>query len=301
MSEKSRRTLAGWQGITVEVPADWSLAAINGDEKSGYFRVDSTGTLTVEAKWSKASGQVDLSGKLESYLNDLRKKSRRRRVEFEHKIKPKDAGVLAFSWRADRKAQGRLWRCDECGRILIAQVSGAPGDDVAGIASYVLPSITDHSEDGWRTWAMYDLIAEVPPEYRLEKHRLMAGYLQLVFRKGNNGLVIERWGLANVALRKCTLAEWFGERTAHDLRPYRYSIEELPSEPEPAVQAVGRRAGVRQALKSAWEFVTLRKPAVHLDCYAWLCEESNKIFSVQTTHSSKEQILDEVLERVECH
>lgn len=301
MSDKSRRTLVGWQGVTVEVPADWSLAAISGDEKSGYFRVDSAGTLAVEAKWSKAPGQVDLTSRLEAYLNDLRKKSRKRRVTFDHKIKSKDAGALAFSWHADRKAQGRLWRCDECGRILIAQVSGAAKDDVAGTASYVLPSVTDHSEDGWRTWAMYDLVAEVPPGYRLEKHRLMAGYLQLVFRKRNNGLVIERWGLANVALKKCSLTEWFRERMARDLRRYRYSIEELPSEPERAIQAVGRRAGVCQALKSVGEILRLRKPAVYLDCYAWVCEESNKIFSVQSMHSSNEQVLDAVLERVECH
>ena len=301
MSDKTERTWLGWQGIVAEVPADWSLAAINGDEKGGYFRANSTGTLMLEAKWSKATREVDLHSKLEGYLNDLKRRARKRKVEFEHKIKPKDAGVLTFSWRSDRKAQGRLWRCDECSRVVIAQVSGGLSDDVSNVASYVLPSFQDHSEDGWRTWAMYDLIAEAPPGYVLEKHQLMAGYIQLVFRKGSNRLVIERWGLANIALKTSGLREWFAERARHDLRPYKYSVHDVQFGREAGIQIAGRRVGLSQALKSACEFAILRKPAVWLDGYVWVCEDSNKIFSVQLTHSRGENLLDEVLERVECH
>lgn len=274
---------------------------MSGDEKGGYFRVDSTGALALEAKWSSAPKSVDLRAKLEVYLNDLRRKARKRKASFEYKVKSKDAGMLTFSWRSDRKAQGRLWRCDECRRIIIAQVSGSPSDDVSNIASAVLPTIEDHSEDGWRTWAMYDLIAEVPPGYRLEKHQLMSGYIQLLFRKGVNRLLIERWGLANIALKKDSLREWFAERVVHDLRPYRYSIQEVEFENEAGIQVTGRRAGIRQALRSACEFLMLRRPAVRLDGYVWVCEDSNKIYSVQSMHSSKEDVLDGVLERVECH
>ena len=300
MSDKNR-TWVGWQGIVAEVPADWSLAAVSGDEKSGYFRVDSTGSFMLEAKWSSAGRRVDLYSKLDAYLSDLRRKARKRRLGFEHKIKSKDAGVLAFSWRSDRKAQGRLWRCDECDRVIIAQVSGSRSDDVQNLASQILPTIQDHSEDGWRTWAMYDLIADVPPGYALEKHRLMSGYIQLIFRKGCSRLVIERWGLANVALKHSSLREWFADQAAYDLKPYRYSIQDVEFEEESGIRITGRRAGLRQALKSAYEFVTLRKPAAYLDGYVWLCQESNKIYSVQSLHPRKENIVDGVLERVGCH
>jgi len=301
MSDKGRHTWVGWQGLVAEVPTDWSLAAASGDDKSGYFRADSTGTLALEVKWSRAGKQTDLYSKLDGYLNDLRRRARKRKLQFEHKIKPKDAGTLTFSWRSDRKAQGRLWLCDECGRVVIAQVSGAPSDDVASVASFVLPSIEDHSDDGWRTWAMYDLVAEVPPGYVLEKHQLMAGYIQLLFHRGSSRLLIERWGLANVALKNTSLREWFAERVSHDLRRYRYSVHDVEFEHEAGIQVTGRRSGLRQALKSAFELASFRRPALYVDGYVWVCDESNKIFSVHTMHSRKENVLDDVLERVECH
>lgn len=301
MSDKTKHTWVGWQGVVAQVPADWSLSAVNGSENSGYFRADNTGSLMLEVKWQKVAKQVDLQRKLDDYLNDLRRKARKRRADFEHKIKSKDAGMLTFTWRSDRKAQGRLWHCAESNRVLIAQLSGGPSDDVSGLASVVLPTIEDHTEDGWRTWAMYDLIAEAPPGYSLEKHQLMAGYIQLAFRKGSNRLIIERWGLANVVLKNQALREWFNQRAGHDMGQYRSSIEEVDFDGERGIQISGRRWGIQPMLKSASELLTLRKPATCLDGYVWVCEESNKVFSIQSMHSKGEDILDQVLERIECH
>jgi hypothetical protein len=300
MSDKNR-TWVGWQGIVAEVPADWSLAAVSGDEKSGYFRVDSTGSFMLEAKWSKAGKRVDLQGRLRTYLDDLRRRARKKRETFESNMKTKDAGAVAFSWRSDRKAHGRLWLCEKCSRVIIAQLSGSVTDDVSGAASVILPTFEDHAENGWRPWAVYDLIAEAPPGYALEKHRLMSGYIQLIFRKQSNRLIIERWGLANVVLRNTSLRDWFKDRAVYDLRPYRYSIEEMQFGGEPGIHVTGRRSGVVEYLKAGRELLAFRKPAMYLDGYIWVCEESNKILSVQSLHVRDEDVLDQVLERVECH
>ena len=301
MSDKGKHTWVGWQGVVAQVPADWSLSAVNGSENSGYFRADNAAGLMLEVKWQKVGKQVDLHKKLDEYLNDLRRRARKRRADFEHKIKSKDAGMLTFTWRSDRKAQGRLWHCAESNRVVIAQLSGGPSDDVSGLASVVLPTIEDHTEDGWRTWAMYDLIAEAPPGYSMEKHQLMAGYIQLAFRKGSNRLIIERWGLANVVLKNQALREWFNQRAGHDMGQYRSSIEEVDFDGERGLQVSGRRSGIQPMLKSASELLTLRKPAACLDGYVWVCEESNKVYSIQSMHSKGEDILDQVLERIECH
>ncbi|MDI6826859.1 MAG: hypothetical protein QME62_00065 [Armatimonadota bacterium] len=299
--EKIRCTLVGWQGVVAEVPCDWSLASIGGDEKSGYFRIDSPNTLSLEVKWFTGFEQIDVRGRLEGFMKDLSRKARKRKVGFEYKIKSKEDGTLSFTWQADRKAIGRLMRCDRCKRILIAQVSGVSSDDISGVASQILPSLMDHSEDGWRTWAVYDLIAEVPPDYRLEKHQLMAGYIRLNFRKGVNRLTIERWGLADVALKKCTFLEWYEERMRFDFRPFRYSMREIDFDGENAIEVTGRRYGIKGMLKSASELLRGKSPAVFLDACAWVCEESNKIYSVQAVHSRREHVFDEVVERVECH
>ncbi len=300
MNETDRRTLVAWQGIAAEVPQDWSLASVSGDEKIGYYRASSPGTMAVEVRWSEASEKVDLSARLESYLRDLERKSRKRKLDFQSKTRTKD-GDLLFTWRADRKAEGRLYRCPECNRAVIVQVSGVPGDPVSAVASFVLPSVRDHAEGGWRTWAMYDLQADVPPGYRLEKHKLMAGYLQIQLRKGANQLIIERWGLANIALKKTNLADWFRQRMRIDLTGFSYKVEELFDEPEPAIQAIGRRSGLLGFYRTVQDLSKLRVPAMRLDTYAWVCEESNKIYSVQSMHTGRERIMDDVIARVECH
>lgn len=301
MSDVKRRTFIGWQGVIAEVPEDWSLSAVSGDEKNGYFRADSRGTLILEAKWSRAGKNVDLYSKLDAYLGDLKRKARKRKAKFEHKIKARDEGTYNFSWRADRKAQGRLWRCEDCGRVIIAQVSGSLSDDVSSVASAVLPTFQDHAEDGWRSWGVYDLLADVPPGYALEKHRLMSGYIQLIFRKGVNRLVIERWGLANVALKRITLAEWFEQTVARDLGRFRYYTEEVCFDEEVGLQVKGKRKGLISVAKSLRELMGFRRPATRLNGYVWLCEKSNKIYSVQSIHASNENIIDEVLEGLLCH
>ena len=301
MSEGKERTWIGWQGIVAEVPADWSLSAVSGDEKAGYFRVDSARSLILEVKWSAVGKSPDLHGRLRAYLEDLRRRSRKRRTSFESKIKSKDAGTLSFSWRSDRKAHGRLWLCEKCGRVLIAQLSGDLSDSVSEAASQILPTVEDHTEDAWRAWAVYDLIAEVPPGYRLEKHKLMSGYIQLIFRKKSNRLILERWGLANVALKNKSLREWFVDRTEDDLTPYRYTVEEADLEGEPGLRVTGRRSGPVEMFKAGREMLALKKPAMYLDGYVWHCETTNRIYSVQSLHVRNEDVADEATTRVECH
>jgi hypothetical protein len=301
MSEKSKGTWIGWQGIVAEAPQDWSLAAVSGDEKTGYFRVDSGGTLILEAKWSAAGKNVDLQARLRAYLDDLSRRSRKRKVKFESKTKAKSPGVVSFSWISDRKAHGRLWLCEKCDRVIIAQVSGGPSDDVSGAASRILPTFEDHNDDDWRTWAVYDLIADVPPGYSLEKHKMMSGYIQLSFRNKGNRLVVERWGLADVALRKNSLREWFDGRVGGDLKSYGYTTEDMDFGGESGLKVTGKRRGIGEYLKAFRELTAFRTPAMHLDGYVWICEETNKVFSIQSLHTKKENILDSVLERVECH
>jgi hypothetical protein len=194
-----------------------------------------------------------------------------------------------------------LWLCEKCNRVIIAQLSGTLSEDVSAPAANILPTFEDHNEDEWRTWAVYDLIAEVPPGYVLEKHKLMSGYIQLVFRKKSNKLIIERWGLANVALKKSSLKDWFRDRVDKDLLAYSYSVDETDFDGEAGLSISGRRGGVLEYLKAAKELLALKKPAMYLDGYAWVCEQTNKVFSIQSLHTKDEDISNEVLERVECH
>ena len=59
-------TVFGWQGITARLPEDWHLAALGGDRKAGYLRLDDSERPRLEIKWSDAS--VDIDKALDKYL-----------------------------------------------------------------------------------------------------------------------------------------------------------------------------------------------------------------------------------------
>lgn len=291
----------GWQGVVVKLPADWSLNVIGGEEKSGYFRVDSTGSLVFEAKWWKADSKYSIEANVQRYLDDLRKRAKKRNVEFDSKLKIRDDRNVSYSWSSDRRAQGRAWLCEKCKRLVMVQLSGEPKDNVSDLASVILPGVVDHVEDGWKRWGVYELVADVPPGYEMVKQQMMSGYIQLVFRKGSNLLALERWGIANVALRKQGLVQWLNERVGYDLKGFKYSVEEADTGEGPGIVMNGRRRSLREHLKSVLEMLTLRRPAAALDGLIWVCEQSNRIYSVQTIHTSKEDVLDEVYKKVQCH
>lgn len=291
----------GWQGIVAEVPEDWSLTAVSGEDKEGYFRIDSPKSQILEVKWSKVKGKTNLQATLTKYIDDLKKRARKRKLDFEYKIKAKDESLLNFSWKSDRRASGRIWKCDNCERVIIAQLSGALNEDVSLDASRILPSIIDHGEDGWQIWGVYGLVTEIPPGYVLDKYRLMSGYIMLEFKKKNDRITIERWGLAGAVLKKESLREWYMHRAVNELKHYRLDVEDVLFEDEDGLQITGRRASLREHFRTVFELMSFRKPSYKVNGYVWHCRETNKIFSIQTVHSVKENVIDGVLERTVCH
>ena len=158
--------------------------------------------------------------------------------------------MRAFGWRADRKAIGRLWHCAECGRLCIAQVVGNPGGDFTATANGVLASLQCHSpEAGWRTWALYDLLTQVPADYALKgQPQLMNVYLQLAFQLGQSldTITVEQWSVANVQLRGAYLNEWYRSKNGALEPTLRYAPEETEAQrpPGPAPDGAARRSAI---------------------------------------------------------
>jgi hypothetical protein len=122
LSEEADTTLIGWQGISARLPADWMLAAVGGDRRSGYLRVDYEGMARLQVKW--ASRHIDLEKKRAEYLKRLEGKrgrgeeAKRRKgggggVEvttdlhlISRRAKPKK-DILAYGWRPAETAESR--------------------------------------------------------------------------------------------------------------------------------------------------------------------------------------------------
>lgn len=314
--------LSGWQGITVECPDAWNLVSYGGDNHSGNMRLDNSGAdgtnlLGVEVRWTqtkKALTAVNIEDRVQQYLDSIAKDAKRRRVKFDGKTKlvgddasEERIGTRGFDWRTDRKGVGQIWYCNECGRVVIAQVVTNNLKVTPDSAHVVLNSIRCHPlPDGWTRWSLYDLSSEVPSEYSLKRQpQLMNIYVQLGFGAGHSTdtVVLEQWGVANIQLRGAYLDQWFDKKCAASLRHLKLDRIEDDANGHPALMVSGRRGGLVYWLGEGLQsLVRLQKPAVHFAACLWECPVRNKIFLVQCNGRTKRsELVRQIVERTTCH
>lgn len=249
----------------------------------------------------------DLKAMLDAFLQQAAKQSRKRKQTFDCKVRPltREAGATRtahhFQWSGDGVGHGKIWHCAECGRVVIAQVVGQGKDNVSAVAAQMFGSFRDHGEDGWNTWALYDTAVEIPDTFRIVRHRLMSGNVRLEFeRRGGERIVFERWGLANVTLKKFTLAEWFEQTTGTALK--RMSHAETEIRGHTGVRAAREARGILERLRAWRDALRTLRPAAHYEAAAWQCPEANRIYIVQLWRNRLSQgLLEEVVARCACH
>ncbi len=331
-------TVIGWQGVRCVLPPEWNLTGFSMERESGYLRADAPGNsaLTVQIRWTQANkpeqktlyhallplirfalkkpaqleAKTDLRGSLEKMLRDSAKQAKKAKKEFESNIKPEKAEgpddertAINFTWTGEGRGQGKIWHCSHCKRVLMAQVVGLQKDGgaMAAVAAQLFSTLHDHAEDGYDLWALYDLEAEVPEDFRLESQKLLSGYLHLKFLRGAEQIVIDRWGLANMTLKKFTLADWFRNYALVKLKRLTKTDYGDDDGHQFAVWT-GKLSpfGLIRALRDGRG--GLRNFPTRYTGGAWTCDESNKIYAVQVLHSAKNKDLwAEVVNRCACH
>ena len=332
MTKATAQTIA-WQGITVVVPASWSLVAASGDASSGSARLDRTGAgdvdagrdapLGVDIRWSdvkQAQTAEMLDKRIRPLIDHARKSAKRANVEAETSVsaysdkRRRDRDVVReFRWRADGAGLGRIWRCATCGRLVIAQVYGAGGGKLFDErARAVLASIACHGdEDGWTRWALYGLDTALPSDFMLSGQQLMNIYLELRFTRGRgkgrlgDTLTVEQWSAANVQLKGAYLDEWLAGKGNQSLqRSLRVEKVEAIVHGHGALEIVGERAGFGYWLcDGAKQLMALTAPVRRYAACGWECADSNRVTLVQSLSARGEGIatVREVAERTRCH
>ena len=311
----------GWQGISMDVPADWSVTGFGGDNRSGSLRVDAgtgeskTAPVGLEARWmqhKKPPTSSEVEQRLTQLLNAVEKTAKRDKIEARTSSGPRASDnedrpiQFAFRWKADRSASGRIWYCAACGRVVIAQVYGHGGPRFLDQAANILDSIGCHgSEIGWRKWALYGLDTAAPATYVLTGQQVMNIYLQLSFRENgpDETLSIEQWGLANVQLKGAYLDEWFEVKAGSSLAHVKLEKAEDEVNGHAALRMTGRRGG---ALYWMWDglrdLMRFRMPATFYDALLWECPDSNKAYLVQTfSRKGRRDLVREIADRTRCH
>jgi hypothetical protein len=322
LKAKSATKQIGWQGFTVEVPVEWDLTGFSGSFTDGYFRVDDSESVGLEVKWAtigkkaKPLTELQITGRVESFLNGLKQTAKKKKTSFESANLPFLKSVerpertgMGFRWSADKKAIGVVWYCEKCRRITIAQLLGEARSQ-AGLKTLtekILGTMCCHSDDmDWNLWALYDLSVSVPAEFLLESQQLMNVYLRLSFAtKGNARLTVEQWGLANVSRRGQYLDDWVQINTKGPMAQSRYKATESEVKTHPAIVLKGGLAFGPPLFKQMHEMVSkLQWPATRFSGAAWECETANKVFLISQLRPPRKKELDrvpEIIERIRCH
>ena len=310
------------------------------ERDSGYLRVDAPGSsaVTVQIRWLDASRPDDgpptgytlvaplfrklfrrpappvkapnLKTNLEKMFQETAKQAKKAKATFESSIKPErqegpnnERTAMNFSWSGAGRAQGKIWYCSHCHRVVIAQVVGLAKDQsaIAAIASQLYASLHDHSEDGYDLWALYDLQMKIPEDFRLQEQKLLSGYLSLTFGRKGEKIIIDRWGLANMTLKKFKLEEWFQNNAQVNLK--RQSKDEFEMKTGHTVSHYSGGLPIFSILRILRDSVgSLRRFPTRYEGGVWECRESNKIFALQTLRSKKSGALwQDILDRCACH
>jgi hypothetical protein len=308
--------VVGWQGFTLSVPDDWDLTGFSGDESSGYVRVDDSEEQGIEIKWgtepTKAKTEPDLNSRLETYFEALRRTARKKKLDLTTKETNAPKSVLrservvrGFQWVGDRKAYGTIWYCRTCRRVVIVQVLGHPSGrgSLGTVAEEVLGSLSCHGEDpAWRTWALYDMHTEIPACYTLVSQQLMNVYLRLSFAHKAERLSVEQWGIANVSRRGEYLDQWIAINAKAELRQARYIEGEGEVNGHPALLLAGGLAFGMPMAQIPQQLSRFQMPATRFSATAWECGESNKVYLVESLHTSRSKdIVVEIVRRTRCH
>lgn len=198
---------------------------------------------------------------------------------------------------------GAIWHCQDCNRILVAQVNGRLKDNLRTLAADVLVSVQDHPPGYTLRWSAYGLHAEVPRRYRLDKQKLMSGYLLFTFVDGSRQLVIERYGLASTLLKEVSLEDWFRGTFRKEIRGYGFGLQPLPRDGDESLLLLGQRARFTDQIPHGASLLIDRvSRRVGLAACIWRCEASNRIYTVRVVAKrDAEKTAKQVAQSIACH
>ena len=323
------RQLLGWQGLTLQVPADWNPGKFGGNRDKGELRVDDENGVRLELRWEK-SANANVERSVENFLKTIEKDAKKRKSEiaalenlhFVSKHKRGKEQIQNFGWRGDAQSPascgfGVAWHCPTCERVVFAHLLGQKGENpknVEKIAANVFPTLECHGEGGWETWSAFELRAEIPVEFVLFKAQFLVNKVELewirpkptgIYGLGRRAerLKIARFPVANVLLDGKTLEEWSEWNLGSKNK--QLALEKGEETEFNGHQAWRARGGVKdlRIRASIWFFdFILRRKTPKGEVLAWQCPQSNRLFSFESEVSVvNSHVPDGVLESLECH
>lgn len=327
-------TVFGWAGTQLEVPNEWELSGLSGDEKTGYLRLDDAEMPRLELKWAHTrKKKPDLHATLDEYFKLIRKNYKKgKELSFRRNVtlikEPeffKGRTVIGFSWKGSVRANGLILHAGK--RITIVQVMGRLKENLRPTVLRIFRSLSTRNNAPNTLWSAYGLALAVPSEYKLEKQKLLSGYLLFTFvakrsrlrhvipaAKGvpilaeRQRLSVERYGPAEVMLgdfkaEPNPLEAWFRAKYAKAIRGYGFEVTSHTEADDEQLTLIGQQTRLYDSLPFspvlALDKVSKRTTlAFHL----WQCHHSNRIYVVQSIGGTDaEGTVQQVAESIQCH
>ena len=293
-----RWQLFAWQGVRIEVPEDWNPGIVEGTVENGYFRLGDAECSRLEVKWRKVRTKQPVAGFVDNYLADLAKTLKKKKLPFPVRRDTrlaKVAGVESecFEWQADAASINMAVHCRECGRLSIVRVLSKADEPIRPIAKRVLASFRDHAACGRVPWSAYGLRFSLPETYALDRSLFQPGRQEMRFVARRRTAVGLRIGLAEMLLRKRTLADVIGKDPVGKSWSERTEFveEKVRDHDGVLVRIVPRRRPLRSFFRGE------TRAAV-----AWHCGPSNAVFLAQWSGPREMRSeLDGFVESFVCH
>jgi len=290
----------GWAGIVAELPEEWEISGLSGDQNEGYLRLEDEFMPRLELKWSVAKSKrrnPDLHAVLDDYFKIIRKTYKKTKQDLQIKrnvnLIKDDAffdgyDLVFFTWKGEIQANGLIFFCPATRRITLIQVMGKPQQNIRAITEEIFTSVQIEPDDQKLLWTAYNLHVEVPKDYRLDKHQLLSGYLLFSFVNPGSftdrkrRLSIERYGLADVLLKDQTLEDWFRTKYKKAIRGFGFQIESMDQDGVEHLILSGEETRVTDniPIRSVQLANQIRKRKCFV-AHIRHCYESNRIYVIQ--------------------
>jgi hypothetical protein len=261
-----------WNGLQFSIPITWELVWVD----SHHLTFDSHGSPALEIKWAPIKGRY-------SHRTQLKKLTKGHNA---HPGKTISNWQLPASWKqalAQYSCQGFCWQtdsnsghgatlyCPVCNQAVIFQIFDINKHLSDPHVLNFLKTLTDHREDGFLAWKVFDIQARLPQSLRLNHYQFKPGNHQLALSDKSIKVRLYRWAPASALLANSSLAAF----AAKALPVSAEQLNNTSTQGFPAVEM--RPPGV-----SGWYRPLVRwgiKPALKW-VLVWHIEKSSRILGI---------------------
>lgn len=196
----------GWNGITLQLPADWAPTVIH----KAYLLFERAGQPVFELKWQERGGKFAPEGFLKRFQRSLGRnipvKTWRVPEDLRQRLHPFNVNGFRFQ-QSTFFCHILLLFCPDCKRTILLRFYADPADD-SETSGRILESLQDHPQQEDHLWAVYDIRGLLPRTADLQSSEFLPGRFTLTFSYAGAIITLYRFKPAAAILNRQRLEDF---------------------------------------------------------------------------------------------